>query len=406
MLKRYSCRALAVLVSFGLIVVPMQSLGGFLDPITKPVEKAVKGGANAASGAAGAAVDVIKGDSPKGNLKKASKGAEEAAKGAVKATSGSIEVGKKAVKKSVDSQSTQSSRMPTDTGTGPTIPQNNIDGATAVAVGIVLFAIFYPDKFCEVFSLGADCNINASINVDDNGNVILPGGTARKPTEEELKQISDKNMLDWNKKIYLEDWEKELSEKFVAGWLVAPGQHGGITWFSEPLGNVTDSNELRADKGGHPMAGARRWTKTKGGGDIPRLHKGTDLATQPGDKIYASFSGKIVINEIKGSVFSSVTVVSASGHTQWVGYVVPNEDTEKGKLYGVRKGDVIALADNLHKKGSKYSKTVPNHVHVTYTSPEGIFIAPNNKFALTNDADWIAKHCKDHKCIAHNSELK
>ena len=48
-------------------------------------------------------------------------------------------------------------------------------------------------------------------------------------------------------------------------------------------------------------------------------------------------------------------------------------------------------------------KNVPNHVHVTYISPEGVYIAPNNKFGVMGDSNWIAENCNDSECISSNS---
>ena len=59
------------------------------------------------------------------------------------------------------------------------------------------------------------------------------------------------------------------------------------------------------------------------------------------------------------------------------------------------------------RKGPYTAPEVPNHVHVNYISPEGMYIAPNNRWGIAEDSDWVAKHCKGdtqkaRKCIAHN----
>lgn len=271
------------------------------------------------------------------------------------------------------------------------------------------------DSLLSQYPAPRDCGMG--VIADSDGGIVLTDGNGTpsdKPVAEEYDDLPD--ILDWNRKIEMEDWEKSLSEKFVAGWLISPDLLGGeITWMTEKPGAVTKSNKLRETTGGHPMTGARRaiklkdkngkLLKDKNGNQLYRyrLHKGTDFATEEGEAIHASFDGKVSFIEKAYKGFHKVIVTSqTTGHVQETLYMKKSDLTSSLVNRTVSKGDIIGYADNIQRHPD-YTN-IPNHVHVSYISPEGIYIAPNNKFAVTSDANWIAKYCKPGICLSPNSE--
>jgi len=256
------------------------------------------------------------------------------------------------------------------------------------------------------------------IQVNSNGDVVLTDNQGR-PSEKPQPHISPEEelaeILQWNNKVYMDDWEKAMSEKYVAGWLISPGLRGGISWFLEKPGNVTKTNLLRESKNGHPMTGSRRIKIIYGNNGKPmldsngntvtayRLHKGTDYAAMEGDLIYAAIDGDVqyIPNVHKG--FDMIRIVNrATGHRQETLYVKNNSQTAMAIKNGVKRGDVIGIADNIQRHDSY--KNIPNHVHVNFISPEGVYIAPNNKFGVATDSDWVAAYCEDSVCLSPNAK--
>lgn len=341
----------------------------------------------------------VKGESVSDELKKTEKGAKQA----IEAT-GDIAV------TAVNALGTTGrAGPPMSTTPGPTDPtqppagSNSMAPGTVVATAIVLWAILDPDSFCDVFSGGGSCNVNAGVNVNQNGEVSSPGNEGyRQPTEAEKQQALDKDLLWFVQKQFMPDWEREMwEEKFVIGGSLIPSStpNMGIIWLPGLPGNVTSTNELREEKGGSPLMGSRR-ERGEGYG----LHKGTDYATKPGDPIFAAYDGTVTYKANAHKNFGMITVTTAGGHQQQTIYVVRLNGKAYDGTWKVRRGEQIGTADDLQRPGG-YSAEVPNHVHTNYTSPERIYIGPKNNWAVTNDADWLAKHCeKDTSCISFNNK--
>jgi len=272
------------------------------------------------------------------------------------------------------------------------------------------------DSLLKTIKRSDGCS-GGGVVVNSDGEAVLTDNQGRKsetpPKTDQQQELIE--ILDWNRKVYMDDWETAMEEKYIAGWLISPGLRGGVTWFIEKPGNVTKTNKLREAKSGFPMTGARRLKKILDKNNKPvldsngkpltsyRLHKGTDYAANEGDNIYAAINGEVqyIPNVHKG--FDMIRIVNrTTGHRQETLYVKSNENTRNAIKNGVKRGDVIGIADNIRRHPSY--KSVPNHVHVNFISPEGVYIAPNNKFGVSKDSDWVAAYCEDAVCLSPNSK--
>lgn len=294
---------------------------------------------------------------------------------------------------------------------GPTAPigSSSMNPQMVVAVGLLVWAMTDPDSFCDFWSAGQDpqCGIDAGVAVNSDGEVSTPGNEPyHAPTEKETQAAYDYDLLDYMQKQFATDWEREMwSERYVErGVGVLRPQSGpmqGVTWFAEKPGKVTETGELREAVGGNPRFGARRYRDDGNYG----LHLGTDLKAQPGDKVLAAFDGTVryEANVHKG-MFGMVVVTSNSGHRQESLYVLPINEVKYDGSWAVRRGDAIAVADDLHRHPD-YA-TTPNHVHNAYKSPEGIYIGPENNFGIARETQEIANMCGTSACIMFHNDDK
>lgn len=267
------------------------------------------------------------------------------------------------------------------------------------------------DSLMKIAGEAKDCFFGISINSDDEVTLLDKNGNLSEKPIPPNKFDDLPAILDWNRKVEMEEWEKSIGNKFVAGWLVSPELRGGITWFPEIPGKVTESNKLRKAKNGHPMTGARRTILIRNNKGNPvldvngnktykyRLHKGTDYAAKEGEKIFAAIDGDVTYHESVYKGFHMIRITNrVTGHRQETLYVRSTKATQEAIKNGVKRGDVIGIAANIREH--KHYKDVPNHVHVNFISPEGVYIAPNNKFGVAKDSDWVAAYCEDSTCLS------
>jgi murein DD-endopeptidase MepM/ murein hydrolase activator NlpD len=268
------------------------------------------------------------------------------------------------------------------------------------------------DSLMKLAGSARPCGGGVSVNSDGEATLLDKSGSpSEKPVPESTLFDDWPAILDWTRKIEMEDWEKNIGDKFVAGWLISPELRGGMTWFSEAPGPVTKTNKLRKAKNGHPMTGARRASEIKDKNGKPvldangnktyryRLHKGTDYAAKEGDIILAAINGDVSYHKSVYKGFDMIRITNrVTGHRQETLYIRSSGATKNAIENGVKRGDVIGVAVNIQNH-SDY-KNVPNHVHVNFISPEGVYIAPNNEFGVAEDSEWVAVYCEDTTCLS------
>ena len=321
--------------------------------------------------------------------------------------SGELQEGLNAAK---DASLTVLDKMPksspgTSPSPNPEIPNQMMDPSTVVAVAIVLWVMLDDESFCDIFNPNGTCNVNAGIGVNSDGEISTPGSEGySQPKEEVAQAVYDNDLLNFMRKQFAPEWEQEMwKEKFViSGSFVIKSYlpNAGVTWIYPPPANVTESGDLREEKGGSPLMGSRRIRGSNYG-----LHMGTDYATTPGDKIYAPVDGTLSYQPNVWKGFGKVVITTDQGHEVSTLYVSKSEGLRYDGKQRVTRGQEIGIAENIHRNGG-YETSVPNHVHTTYKSPEGVYLSPKMNYGITSDANWLANHCGNSGCLSFNDQYE